>query len=174
MVVWLVGLSGAGKTTIGEALCAHWRQTTPNVVLVDGDQVRKFWGVDQLAQDYSLEARRQNAQRIVECCRWLDRQGIHVVCSILCIFDDIMTANRGLFEEYLQVHLQCSLPTLQHRDPKGLYSEASKGSDGPIVGIDIPYSAPINCDLTLSTDKGSPPPDHLARQIFTLIQGRLG
>lgn len=171
MVIWLTGLSGAGKSTVAQSLCQQLKKIEPNTVLVDGDVVRRLCGTDQSAQDYNLTARRLNAERIVEFCLWLDNQGMNVVCAILCLFDDIMINNRKRFSSYFQVHLQASLLTLQNRDPKGLYARASRGEVGEIVGIDFPYLKPSTNDLDLCTEQGAPSADVLARQILALSKG---
>lgn len=173
MVIWLVGLSGVGKSTIAQALCDQWRVSAPNIVLIDGDEVRRLCGTDQSVKDYSLAARRRNAERIVEFCLWLDRQNIHVVCAILCLFDDIMQENRKRFPDYFQVHLHASQATLQARDPKGLYARAQRGEVGQVAGLDIPYHPPSHSDLTLSTEPGSPSAQELARQILISSRGVL-
>lgn len=169
MVVWLVGLSGSGKTTIAHYLCDRWRKSEPNLVLVDGDEMRSFWGADRDVADYSVEARRRNAERMVECCLWLDRQNINVVCAILCMFDDILLANRERFSNYFQVDLQASVATLRKRDPKGLYARSERGDLGPVVGVDIPYSPPSRSDLSLCTEVGSPTAAELAERVLLAV-----
>lgn len=167
MVVWLVGLSGAGKTTIGTALYHRWKRQAPNTVLVDGDEVRRLFGRDASPADYGLEARRANAERMVELCAWLDRQKIHVVCNILCLFDDLMQENRRRFSEYFQVYLATDLDVLKARDPKGIYAAAARGEGGPVAGLDLAFSPPTTSDLVLTTNPGAPLPEQLAEQILT-------
>ena len=58
MVIWLTGLAGSGKTTVGRHLYALWKPRAPNTVLVDGDDVRRILGRDELDRDYTLEGRR--------------------------------------------------------------------------------------------------------------------
>ncbi len=73
MVIWIVGLSGAGKTTLGRHLVRHLRDKGETVLFLDGDVMREVWG-DNLGHD--IEGRRLNAHRISHLCRILDDQGV--------------------------------------------------------------------------------------------------
>ena len=73
MVVWIIGLSGAGKTTVGKILFEQLRQSDPNWVLLDGDTLRDVWGD---AVGHSIEGRALNAHRISNLCKLLDCQGL--------------------------------------------------------------------------------------------------
>ena len=72
MVIWLTGLAGSGNTTVGRHLYALCKPRAPNTVLVDGDDIRRILGRDELDWDYTLEGRRHVAERIHETCAWLD------------------------------------------------------------------------------------------------------
>ena len=149
MVVWLVGLSGAGKTTIARHLTQFISQSKPNTVLVDGDDIREVFKFNQTLDAYSVEGRRLNAERIVEICKWLDRQNINVICSILCIFHDILRSNRNQFSQYYEVSVQVPLEELFKRDIKDLYKAAMAGDRQNVVGVDIPWVSPPNPDLLI-------------------------
>lgn len=151
MVIWLIGLSGSGKTTLGREIAAQWKQQQPNTVLVDGDEVRRIFGQDQAAADYSLAGRRVNAERIFELCAWLDQQHINVVCSILSIFPDLRARNREHFQRYFEVYLNPPFDTLVQRDTKGLYRQALAGQMSDMVGVDIPFPPPEAADLEIDT-----------------------
>ncbi len=166
MIIWIVGLSGSGKTTIGTEVFRLWKNRCSNTVLLDGDHVRSMMQFDKKASDYSLEGRRINAMRIVEMCSWLDKQEINVVCCILCIFDDIMRDNYERYSKYYQVYLETSMETLKERDPKGLYEKAVKGYEKNVVGIDMPFNPPQFSDLFLNTDKNALSPNELAKNIL--------
>lgn len=155
MIIWLVGLSGSGKTTIGQKLCSSLQKTHPNTVLVDGDIIRELFKHDRLANAHDVEGRRINAERIVDICRWLDQQGIHVVCAILCIFQDILEKNRGLFQNYFEVSITTPLEVVIERDIKNLYGPALKGEKTSVVGVDIPWDPPRSPDMEVA-NTGSP------------------
>jgi len=154
MIIWLVGLSGAGKTTIGRELFAQWQAVAPNTVLVDGDEIRAVFKHDSGPDAYNVAGRRKNAERIVELCLWLDRQNINVVCSILCIFDDVLTENRKRFPHYFEVFVDAPIAQVIARDVKGVYGPAVRGETKNVVGVDIPFPHPKQPDYHL--DNGNP------------------
>ena len=166
MIIWLVGLSGSGKTTIGREIYKLWKPLAPNTVMVDGDDVRRILGHDSDPANYTVEGRYENARRIVEICRRLDQQGINVICCILCIFEDIMEQNRERYSDYFQVYLDAPIELLQERDPKGLYHRVVKGNEKNVVGIDIPFSPPQHSDMVISMNKETLSPVELAHLIM--------
>ena len=148
MVIWLIGLSGAGKTTIGREVYRLWKAHASNTVLVDGDQIREiFQHTDPAA--YSLAGRRLNSRRIAALCRWLDSQNINVVCPMLSIFQDDRDENRTSFSRYFEVYIEVEMDELIRRDSKRLYSEALIGIRDNVVGVDIPFHAPATPDLVI-------------------------
>ena len=118
MIVWLVGLSGAGKTTIARELHRQWQAREPATVLIDGDEIREIFKHDQNAAAYTPEGRRINAERIAAMSAWLDGQNINAVVSILCTFPDIMADNRYRFSDYFEVFVDAPLADLEARDSK--------------------------------------------------------
>lgn len=156
MVIWLVGLSGAGKTTIGREAYAIIKSKLPNTVFVDGDEVREIFRHDN-QEAYTIAGRRLNSERISALCRWLDRQGINVVCSMLSIFEDHRQANREVLSRYFEVYIDVTMDDLMTRDYKNLYREAKNGLRQNVVGIDIPFIPPGNPDLIIKN--GNPPAD---------------
>ncbi|WP_017906239.1 adenylyl-sulfate kinase [Pseudomonas asplenii] len=167
MVIWLVGLSGAGKTTIGRALYASLKQNRPQTVFVDGDEIRTLFRHDQHADAYSLAGRRVNAERIQALCAWLDSQGIDVVCCILSMFQDISDDNRQRFSKYREVFVDVPLDTLIERDDKGLYQSALRGEQVNVVGMDIEYRPPAAPDLVLHN---SQLPEDLPGYVAQILQ----
>ncbi|WP_083249965.1 MULTISPECIES: adenylyl-sulfate kinase [unclassified Aeromonas] len=149
MVIWIVGLSGAGKTTIGRALYKELKVNQKNLVLVDGDEIRTLFCHNQIADDYSIAGRRINAERIQSLCRWLDSQGIDIVCCNLAMFSDIRNNNRHIFSDYREIFVDVPLSALIQRDDKGLYQAALCGLQHNVVGVDIEYCPPVAPDLVI-------------------------
>ena len=80
MVIWIIGLSGAGKTTLAEEIYKISKPINPNTVLIDGDAIREIFGNDL---GHSAEDRKKNAKRISRLCYFLSLHNINVICSIL-------------------------------------------------------------------------------------------
>jgi len=153
MIVWLVGMSGAGKTTIGMEVYRMWKKIDPATVFLDGDVVREIFHHNKDLLAYTVEGRYENARRIHEICRWLDSQGINVVCCILAIFDDILMKNRAVYASYFEVYIQVPFAVLQIRDTKNLYAPALAGKTKNVVGVDISFPEPKNPDMLLDNSK---------------------
>lgn len=166
MVIWLIGLSGAGKTTLGREVLKQWKLTEANVVLLDGDEVRAVFAHDRGDDAYSVAGRRTSAERMVALCELLDKQGINVICCILSIFPDLQTQNRGRFSRYFEVFLDAPLSVLQTRDTKGLYASAHAGRAAHVVGITIPFQRPAKPDLVIDTSGNNPDIQSLAADIL--------
>ena len=168
MVVWVIGLAGAGKTTIGREVYERLLARGPAVVFLDGDEVREIVG-DELG--HTLEDRRTNAWRICRLCHFLDRQGIDVVCAVLSLFEETRDWNRSHYSRYFEVYLEVPLAVLEARDQKGLYSGARAGSVANVAGVDLPFSPPARPDLVLD-NSGTASPDELGEQIVTAIDAK--
>ncbi len=122
MVIWLTGLAGSGKTTVGRHVYALWKAQAPNTVLVDGDDIRRILGRDEEERDYTLEGRRHVAGRIHEICAWLDRQDINVICCTMSFFPDVQEKNRRTLSRYFEVYISVPMDVLCRRDRKNLYA----------------------------------------------------
>lgn len=146
MVVWIIGLSGAGKTTLANEVVNIVREQKKNVVLIDGDLVRDIFGNDL---GHSMEDRLKNAWRICQLGKLLDAQGIHVVCAILSLFPETREWNRKNLQEYYEVFIDTPLSYLVERDSKGIYDKFLKGQLKEVAGMDIPFSRPANADLVI-------------------------
>lgn len=162
MVVWICGLSGSGKTTLGRLLYSRIKPKLPNLLLLDGEEVRAVLG-DGLG--YDPEARRRNSLYIANLCQMLDRQGIHVVCCAMTITPEAQRTNRERIKEYYEVFLDVAIDVLAFRDPKGIYRRARAGELTNVCGVDIPYTPPATPHLILDNN----PP----REDFTPLVDRI-
>ena len=149
MVIWIIGKSASGKTAVGRHLYDALKPDHPNLVLLDGDLLREVWQ-DRLG--HSIEARKINSDRICALCKMLDGQGIHVISCVLSIFPEAQQWNRENYSGYYQVYLDVPMEELVQRDPKNLYKEAMQGKLKNVVGVDIDFPEPVNCDRVIAND----------------------
>lgn len=163
MIFWIIGLSGAGKTTIGRALYDCISARYPNVVHLDGDNVRRIMGNDLR---HTREDRRENGNRVCRLCKELDDQDIHVVASILSLFEEHRAWNRENLDEYVEVFVDVPLPELKERDPKRLYAKAEAGDIENVVGYDIPFEEPQHPDVIVDNTKPFESPEAIAQRIL--------
>ncbi len=149
MVIWIIGLSGTGKTTLANQVVERIRQVNGKVVLLDGDLIRTLFGNDV---DYTIEGRRCNAERLSVLSKFLADQGIHVVAAVLSMFPEWQRWNRGNIPDYSEVYVKASMETLLRRDIKNLYARAFRGEIVNVVGVDIPFPEPENPELVIEND----------------------
>lgn len=150
MIIWFIGLSGAGKTTLSRALYDRLKPGTRHLVHLDGDDFRDMFRNDV---DHTVEGRRKNAERISHTCRMLDAENIHVIASVLSLFPEWQAWNRETFGRYYEVFLDVPLSTLKERDTKGIYAAAERGDMPNVVGIDIPFPRPAQADLIIDEEQ---------------------
>ncbi|MEO1944880.1 MAG: adenylyl-sulfate kinase [Candidatus Thioglobus sp.] len=146
MVVWIIGLSGAGKTTLASQIVTEVQKEISNVVLVDGDIIREMFGNDL---GHSMVDRRKNADRICQLCKFLDDQGINVVCAILSLFPESRSWNRKNLKSYYEVFIDVPVSDLMARDIKGIYKRFNSGELSDVAGMDIDFPRPVNADLII-------------------------
>lgn len=146
VVIWITGLSGAGKTTLGREVAQLFRDDGRPVVLLDGDVLREILGND-LGHDPA--ARLKNAYRLSAMCKFLSEQRISVVCATMSLYPEIWAWNRSHLRNYIMVYLKVPLTTLEHRDPKGIYAKARSGEISNVFGIDLPFTEPSDPDVVV-------------------------
>ena len=150
MVVWLIGLSGSGKTTLANEIVASTNIESKNTILLDGDAIREIFGNDL---GYSMEERLLNAQRICQLGKFLDDQGMNVICAILSIFPEIREWNRKNVRGYYEVFIDVPIEILVERDSKGIYGKYNRGEISEVVGMDINFPIPDKADLVIKNIK---------------------
>ncbi|MDY4426223.1 MAG: adenylyl-sulfate kinase [Helicobacter sp.] len=144
LVIWLCGLAGSGKSTIGFGVYEELKKKNPNIVYLDGDELRDLLG----HYDYDRKGRIEVALKRSKFAHFLSEQGLIVVVTTISMFEEIYTYNRKTLENYLEVYIQCDLEELKKRDQKGLYSAALKGQIKNVVGVDLSFDEP-KADLVI-------------------------
>lgn len=157
-VVWITGLSGAGKSSVAVELVHRLRDQRVSVVLLDGDEVR---GAVEMSASFDAESRRRLARTYARLCRLIAAQGHVVVCATVSLYREVHDWNRHHLPRYVEVLLDVPVSELSRRNSKGLY-----GSDAHnVVGIDLHAEFPANADLVIP-NHGSTNPQEAAAQIF--------
>lgn len=143
-VYFFTGLSGAGKTTLGGLFYQRLKNTKPNAVYLDGDEIRLAFGEDV---GYTQEERLRWAGRIFRVCKLLSDQGIDVVCCSIAMFDSVRQWNRANIPNYKEIYVRVTKETLIKRNQKGLYTAGHN-----VVGVDLPFDEPKSPDLVVQND----------------------
>lgn len=152
MVIWLCGLSGSGKSTIGNALFQVLKPLVPNLVILDGDSIRDLFGNDL---GFDVESRIMQIGRIQRIVQFLIDQDIAVIVAALFSTDELLQYNRRNFIRYFEVYVKAPIQILEMRDTKGLYKGARLGHIKDVVGVDIAWSEPTTSDLVANTEVSS-------------------
>ena len=151
MIIWLVGLSSSGKTTIGKRIYKFWKKIDKATVFIDGDKIREIFS-NEISSNYDIKDRKKNAERITNICLLLDKNDINAVVSVINIFPEMLMRNRKKFKNYYEVFLNPSFETLVKRDVKGLYRGANENNIKNVVGVDIKFNPPKKPDLILNQE----------------------
>ena len=153
-VLWLTGLSGAGKTTLTEALVPELRSRGTQVEVLDGDEVRTNLSK---GLGFSKEDRDTNIRRIGFVSRLLARNGVGVIAAAISPYREIRDEVRRDVEtdgaSFVEVHVHADLPTLVERDVKGLYAKAIAGEIKNFTGVSDPYEEPLKPELVVRSDR---------------------
>jgi adenylylsulfate kinase len=152
VTVWLTGLSGAGKTTIADAVAAALCSVGREVEVLDGDEVRRGLSA---GLGFSRDDRDTHVRRVGFVAELLARHGVVVLVPVIAPYaatrDEVRAQHDAHGTGYLEVHVSTPLNECVRRDVKGLYAKAAAGELAGMTGIDDPYEEPDKPDLRLDT-----------------------
>ena len=153
-VVWLTGLSGAGKSTIASAAEQLLHDQGLRTYILDGDNVRHGLSKDL---GFTVADRVENIRRIAEVAKLMVDAGIIVLTAFISPFRAERDMAKSLFtpEDFLEIFVDTPLAIAEARDPKGLYKKARRGELPNFTGIDSDYEPPLQPDLRLNTSDRS-------------------
>jgi len=168
-VIWLTGLSGAGKSTIANLVEQQLLAAGLHTYLLDGDNVRHGLNRDL---GFSDEARVENIRRVAEVAKLMVDAGLIVITAFISPFRSERELARHLMAdgEFLEVHVDAPLALAEQRDVKGLYRKARRGEIKGFTGIDAPYEAPESPELRIDTSQGGP--EDAAAAVVRLLLAR--
>lgn len=148
-VLWFTGLSGAGKTTISNAVKENLLRQGRQVEHLDGDEVRATLSADL---GFSRSDRDLQVKRIGWAANLLARNGVLVLVSVISPYRESRQTVIGSFVRGFEVYVDAPLEVVERRDTKGLYKRARLGEISGFTGIDDPYEEPQFPDLHLNTN----------------------
>ena len=142
-VIWITGLSGAGKTTLAHNITKLVREKGKNVITLDGDILRTvFTGAEDSQSSHSKDSRLELAKKYARLCQIVSEQDCWVIIATISLFKEIHSWNRANISYYFEVFLDVDMNELRRRDSKGIYSAFEKGDAPRVVGLDLDFDRP--------------------------------
>jgi adenylylsulfate kinase len=163
--LWFTGLSGAGKTTVGEIVEKELKERGLRVEVLDGDIVRTNLSK---GLGFSREDRNINVLRIGFVANLLTRNGVAVIVSAISPYKEARDQVRRRIIDFVEVFVDVPLEVAAERDVKGLYKKAFAGEIEQFTGVSDPYEPPAAPDLILKTDQETP--EESARKVIEKLE----
>jgi bifunctional enzyme CysN/CysC len=147
-VIWLTGMSGAGKSTIASAL--KGAMDPGSVCVLDGDELRAGLCSDL---GFSEADKREQTRRAAEVARIISMAGMTVIVALISPYAESRDTARRICSgvPWFEVYVRCSEDERRRRDPKGLYARLDAGQIAGMSGIDAPYEEPLSASVVIDT-----------------------
>ena len=146
-VIWITGLSGAGKTTLATEIGDNLKNIGIPNILIDGDAIRNILSENKNENCYSNEARMRNAFKYARISLLLANQGFCVITSVIGMFEDVYLWNKKNLPGYYEIFLDIPLQKLKQRDSKGIYKKFEIGKIRNVAGLDLEIQKPAKPNL---------------------------
>jgi len=150
MVIWITGISGTGKTTLGKYFLKKFKKKYPSTIYFDGDKFREIFNNDIM---YTLKDRNTNALRLTRLVKFLSQQKVNIVVSANITTFKFRIWCRKNIKNFIEIYLETSKKILARRDYKNLYKLVSQKKIKNVVGIDMPFNKPKGSNLYLKNNK---------------------
>lgn len=149
VTLWLTGLSASGKSTLANATARALHERGVHTYVLDGDNIRHGLNSDL---GFSPEARQENIRRIGEVAKLFTDAGIVNFTAFISPYRaDRATARALQPDDFIEVHVDCSVEVCETRDPKGMYKKAREGKIKEFTGVSAPYEAPEAPEVYVDT-----------------------
>ena len=152
--IWFTGLSGAGKSTIANALEKALSMQGKYTMILDGDNVRMGLNYDL---GFTENDRIENIRRMAQVSKLMNDAGLITIVSCISPFTHDRQMAKDIIgqDSFIEIYISTSLEECKKRDVKGLYQKAEKGEILNFTGISSPYEPPVNPDIEIDTTKYS-------------------
>ena len=156
IALWFTGLSGSGKSTLANGLHQKLFEIGMHSIVLDGDNTRLGINKDL---GFTNKDRIENLRRVAEITKLFVETGHIVITAFISPFkENRIQAKRIISEnDFLEVYIDSTLETCEHRDVKGLYKKARLGEIKDFTGVSSPYEKPDSADIQINTNKSSIP-----------------
>ena len=148
-VLWLTGLSAAGKTTIAKALKKELGKYRDKVHHLDGDEVRD---ASPVKLGFSKKDRDKNIKLAIALAKKYQERGFVVVASFISPYKEHRERGRKRLDNFIEIFVDSPLEVCELRDPKGMYKKARGGEIKMFTGVSDPYEEPEKPDIHLKTN----------------------
>ena len=164
--IWLIGLSGSGKTTIGSALEKLLIEKGFLTQILDGDNIRS--GINKNLK-FTEKDREENIRRIAEVNKLFINCGVITINCFINPTQDTRDYVRNILGEkdIIEVYINTPIEICEERDIKGLYAKARKGEIKNFTGINSPFEPPKNAEIIVGTTNKTP--EEAASQILKIV-----
>ena len=163
--LWFTGLPCSGKSTLAEIVAAELDRRGRLVEILDGDIVRTHL---TKGLGFSKEDRDENIKRIGFVCKLVSRHGGVAISAAISPYREVRDHVRSTIENFVEVYVDTPLELCIQRDVKGMYKKALAGQMKNFTGVDDPYEAPLNPELTIKTQNESA--EESARRILAKLE----
>lgn len=143
-IIWITGLSGAGKTSLGKIILEKLKKKNINAIFLDGDELRKIIGSYNFdnSENHKFKNRVEIALSYSKLCNYLSSQGFTIVIATISLYKKVHDWNNTNLKNYNEVYLEVPLKELIRRDPKGIYKKYKKGEVRNVAGLDFQIDEP--------------------------------
>ena len=169
-VLWVTGLSGAGKTTLARELCLCLQRLDIKTLFLDGDDLRKvFFSHQNDIKDYDFHERLSLSFKYSKLCKLLADQGFTIVIATISMFKEVYELNRKQLPNYFEIYLKVPYVELRRRNSKNIYSDFEQGLIKNVMGLDLAISEPTKAHLVVDFERDVKPSD-MAKQIVAKLK----
>lgn len=142
--IWITGLPGSGKTTIGKHFYKKFRKTFGPTLFVNGDDLRNIFNIKK----FDIKSRKKIALQYGKFVKFIYSQNINIIFTCVAMFDEVRDYNKKKIQNYYEVFIDASLPQIIKEKKKKLYFKKKKH----MVGIDIPMELPKKPDIVIKNN----------------------